>query len=297
MQPALAGKFNGADDMSVNHQGDMDDYCERIGYAGPREPTLAALRAIVAGHTAAIPFENLDVLAKRPIRLDLPALREKLVHHKRGGYCYEHNLLLLDVLLTLGFRAGGLAARVHRSRPPGVIPPRSHMLLRVDLQDSSYLVDVGFGTALTAPLALEAGREQNTPHEIFRLVPDGNEFDLQVRFGETWTALYRLSLQEQFPVDYEATNWFTSTHPGSLFARNLIASRPGPRRRHTLFNDKFTIRHSDGNVERRRLQGVEELGDVLTHYFGIELPGSDDIELGCRYCRRARAQPDFFDRS
>jgi hypothetical protein len=37
------------------------------------------LRAIVAGQTAAIPFENLDVLAKQPVRLDLPALREKLV--------------------------------------------------------------------------------------------------------------------------------------------------------------------------------------------------------------------------
>ena len=98
----------------MNHEGDIDGYCARISYAGPREPTLAVLRAIVAGHTAAIPFENLDVLARRPIRLDLPALREKLVHHQRGGYCFEHNLLLLDVLLALGFHAGGLAARVHR---------------------------------------------------------------------------------------------------------------------------------------------------------------------------------------
>ena len=71
--------------------------------AGPRQPTLAALRAIVAGHTAAIPFENFDVLAKRPIVLDQPSLHEKLVRHRRAGYCYEHNLLLLDLLLALGF--------------------------------------------------------------------------------------------------------------------------------------------------------------------------------------------------
>jgi N-hydroxyarylamine O-acetyltransferase len=75
--------------MTVDHERDIDGYCARIGYAGPREPTLVVLRAIVAGHTAAIPFENLDVLAKRPVCLDLPALREKLVHHQRGGYCYE----------------------------------------------------------------------------------------------------------------------------------------------------------------------------------------------------------------
>ena len=107
---------------------DIDDYCMRIRYSGPREPTAEVLRGIVAGHTAAIPFENIDVLAKRQIRLDLPSLLKKLVNNRRGGYCYEHNLLLLDVLLTLGFRAVGLAARVHRSRPPGVVPPRSHML-------------------------------------------------------------------------------------------------------------------------------------------------------------------------
>jgi N-hydroxyarylamine O-acetyltransferase len=138
--------------------GDNDSYCARIGYSGPREPTL---RAIIAGHTATIPFENLDVLAKRPVRLDLPSVYEKLVRHRRGGYCYEHNLLLLDVLLAFGFRAVGLAARVHRTRPPGVTPPRSHMLLRVDLAEgSSHIVDVGFGTALTAPLVLEPGTEQ-----------------------------------------------------------------------------------------------------------------------------------------
>jgi N-hydroxyarylamine O-acetyltransferase len=90
---------------------EIDGYCARIGYSGSREPTLAVLRAIVAGHTSAIPFENLDVLAKRPIRLDLPSLREKLVRHRRGGYCYEHNLLLLDVLLAFGFRAGGPVPR------------------------------------------------------------------------------------------------------------------------------------------------------------------------------------------
>jgi N-hydroxyarylamine O-acetyltransferase len=194
------------------------------------------------------------------------------VNNGRGGYCYEHNLLLLDVLLALGFRAVGLAARVHRSRPPGVVPPRSHMLLRVDLGEDALVVDVGFGTALTAPLALEAGREQKTPHEDFCFVPVNGEFDLQVKFGDVWTDLYRLSLQEQLPIDYEAINWYTSTHPDSLFVRNVIAARPGPRCRHTLFNDKFTTRHFDGRVERRILNGVKDFGEVLPSCFGSRCP-------------------------
>jgi N-hydroxyarylamine O-acetyltransferase len=276
---------------------DIDDYCMRIRYSGPREPTAEALRGIVAGHTAAIPFENIDVLAKRQIRLDLPSLLKKLVNNRRGGYCYEHNLLLLDVLLTLGFRAVGLAARIHRSRRGGVVPPRSHMLLRVDLGEDALVVDVGFGTALTAPLALEAGREQKTPHEDFRFVPVNGEFDLQVKFGDVWTDLYRLSLQEQMPIDYEAINWYTSTHPDSLFVRNVIAARPGPRCRHTLFNDKFTTRHFDGRVERRILNGVKDFGEVLPSCFGITLSDSAEIEAIAALATERAASPDFFERS
>jgi len=276
---------------------DIDDYCMRIRYSGPREPTAEVLRGIVAGHTAAIPFENIDVLAKRQIRLDLPSLLKKLVNNRRGGYCYEHNLLLLDVLLTLGFRAVGLAARVHRSRPPGVVPPRSHMLLRVDLAEESLVVDVGFGTALTAPLALEAGTEQNTPHESFRLVPVEGEFDLQVKFGDVWTDLYRLSLQEQMPIDYEAINWYTSTYPDSLFVRNVIAARPGLHCRHTLFNDKFTTRHLDGKVDRRILNGVKDFDEVFSSCFGVTLSDSAETEAIATLAAERAASPDFFERT
>ena len=68
---------------------DLDAYFARIGYRGPREPTLAALSAIVLAHVQAIPFENLDVLLGRPIDLTPEALERKLIHARRGGYCFE----------------------------------------------------------------------------------------------------------------------------------------------------------------------------------------------------------------
>lgn len=196
----------------------------------------------------------------------------------------------------MGF-APSLAARVHRSRPTGVLPPRSHMLLRVDLAEGPYIADVGFGTVVTGPLALEAWREQATPHEPFRLVPADDEFELQVRFGGTWTDLYRLSLHEQMPVDYEAMNWFASTYPESLFVRNLIATQPAAQCRRTLFNDKFTIRHCHGEAERRTLKNDAEFGEVLDRYFGITLPDAAEIGMVAALARERAAHPDFFDRS
>ena len=258
--------------------GDIDAYCARIGYSGPLQATLAVLQTLVARHSAAIPFENLDVLLKRPIRLDRPSLYAKLVGKRRGGYCFEHNLLLLDVLHGIGLSAVGLAARVQWGRPAGTIGPRTHMLLRVDLAERPYLADVGFGGPTpTAPLALQAGNEQATPHGSFRLVAAGGEFDLEARLGEAWASLYRFSPQEQLTVDYEVANWFTSTHPNSLFVNNLIAARSDPVARYTLFNNKFTVRNRDGTTERRTLNDVAEFGEVVARDFGIGSIGADDI--------------------
>jgi N-hydroxyarylamine O-acetyltransferase len=275
---------------------EIDAYCARIGYSGPREATLAVLQTLVARHSAAIPFENLDVLLKGPVRLDLPSLYAKLVGKRRGGYCFEHNLLLLDVLRRIGFSAVGLAARVQWGRPAGTIGPRTHMLLRVDLAEGPYLADVGFGGPTpTAPLAFQGGIEQATPHGSFRLVAAGGEFDLEAKLGEQWASLYHFSPLEQMAVDYEVANWFTSTHPNSLFVNHLIAARLDSVARYTLFNNKFTVRNRDGTTERRTLNGVSEFGEVFARDFGIASVGADDIAAVAAIAKAQAVHPSPFD--
>ena len=70
---------------------DLDAYFNRLGYSGPRDATVATLHALTSHHAATIPFENLDVLLGRPIRLDPAAIVQKIVHDRRGGYCFEQN--------------------------------------------------------------------------------------------------------------------------------------------------------------------------------------------------------------
>jgi N-hydroxyarylamine O-acetyltransferase len=114
-------------------------------------------------------------------------LLDKLVTGGRGGYCYEHNLLFAEVLRTIGFSVRGLAARVMWNAPEGAVRPRSHMLLRVDIGGAPYVADVGFGgLTLTGPLRLEAGVEQETPHECVRLVRSGGDLILQAEVRDAW---------------------------------------------------------------------------------------------------------------
>ena len=252
---------------------DLDAYFARIGYFGPREATLDALRAIHALHPASIAFENLDPLLGRRIHLDTPAVAAKLVHAHRGGYCFEQNGLFSWVLTTLGFRVTGLAARVLIGHAPGRTR-RSHMLLKVDLAEGRYIADAGFGSwAMSGPLDLDREGEQQTPHGPFRIARHNEQlFDVQTIITGDWTTLYRFSLEEQLPMDYEVSNWFCSTHPESKFTTDLMAARLPPGKRLGLLNRRFSIHHPDGRTERRTLASVEEIADVLEQEFAISLP-------------------------
>lgn len=259
---------------------DLDAYFARIGYTGSRLPTLANLQAIIELHTRTIPFENLDPLLGQPVRLDLDSLQRKLVDGGRGGYCFEHNTLLREVLHALGYHVGGLAARVRWNVAEHVQTPRTHMLLHVDLADGIYIADVGFGgLTLTAALRLEAYAPQSTPHESFRLIQaKADGYVLQVRLGNEWKALYTFDLQRQLPEDFELTNWYLSNHPQSHFVTGLMAARPLQRQRLALRNNVLTLYHLNGESEQRTLATPAEMREALAGQFGIRLPQTPSLD-------------------
>jgi len=259
----------------------LEAYFRRIGYKGPKEATLQTLCRLHFLHPLAIAFENLDPLLQRQVKLDLASLEQKLVQGNRGGYCFEQNLLFMAALMALGFRVSGLAARVLWGRGEDAVTPRSHMLLKVELPEGTYLADVGFGgLTLTAPLRLEAGWEQATPHEIFRLDREGDMWRMRAKLGEEWRSLYRFSLDEQFLVDYEITNYFISTSPESHFLHSLMAARPTSEGRHALLNDQLKTYDLNGSYDLRMLSSGEEVVAVLRTIFGIQptdLSGLGDV--------------------
>ncbi|MDI9240004.1 arylamine N-acetyltransferase [Lysobacter sp. LF1] len=251
----------------------LDAYLERIGYDGPVAPTTDALQAIAFKHATTIPFENLAPFLGLSVDLSPDALERKLVSQRRGGYCFEHNLLLWQALTAIGFDVSGLAARVLWNGPDDRITPRSHMLLRIAGEEGALLVDVGFGGMTpTGVLALRADVEQSTPHEPFRLIQRDGDWWMQAKVGEGWPTLYRFDLQRQHPVDYEAPNHYLSTNPVSHFTSGLTVARPVPGGRHALRNRELAFHPLDGASERRTLRDVDEMLDVLDGTFGIEPP-------------------------
>jgi N-hydroxyarylamine O-acetyltransferase len=258
---------------------DFDAYFERIGYGGRFAPTLEALQQVHALHAAAIPFENLSAFLGEPIKLDLESLQGKLVRGGRGGWCFEHNLLLRHVLRGMGFQVTPLGARVRWNVPANVLTPRSHCLLRVTLDSADYIADVGFGgQSLTAPLRLVPDLEQPTPHEPFRLRLAGDKYTLETKIAGAWQALYVFDLQEQLQPDFEVSNWYLAHHPQSQFVTGVIAARAAPERRHALRNARYAVHSPDGSTERREIADVGEYIGLLRDTFQIRIPESAVLE-------------------
>jgi N-hydroxyarylamine O-acetyltransferase len=240
---------------------------------------LVTLDLIHALHPAAIPFENLDPLLGLPVRLDHQSLEKKLLSERRGGYCFEQNLLLMAILRELEFNVRGLAARVLWNSPAGMEAPANHMLLAIDIGGTSYIADVGFGgLTLTAPLKLKAEVEQRTPHETYRLLNEGSDWRLEARIGEDWKPLYVFELSEQGLADYEAANARLAGDPASPFSRELRVALSPSGKRIALHDNRLTIHSEGAAAEQRLLSSVQEMRAVLGDVFGLSLPPADLLD-------------------
>jgi N-hydroxyarylamine O-acetyltransferase len=253
----------------------LSDYLARIGYDGDIKPDLAMLAAIHAAHVNAIPFEGLDPLLQRPVKLDLVSLQEKLVSSRRGGYCFEQNLLLKAGLEAIGFKVTGLSGRVRWMSPPdSPLGPKTHMLLKVDLPDGTYLADVGFGVCLIdAPLQLKTDFEQRTAMGTYRLTEADGLFTLSAKQPAGWRVMYVFNLEPQIQADYEVGNWFTSTNPRALFLSTLIMERLSADTRFKLVNRSFKGEARDGQITfERTIESADQLRQVLDETFGVTPP-------------------------
>ena len=249
---------------------DLDSYLARVGRPGVRMPTLEALTELHEAHCAAIPFENLDILLGRSIDLALPALQAKLVAARRGGYCFEQNTLFEAALRALGFGVTPLAARVRAGVTS--VRARTHMLLRVDLPEGTYVADVGFGGGgLVHPMPLEEGASVRTGPFSHRLRCEDQLWVLQAAGHDGWIDLYAFTLEPQYPVDYEMANHYTSTHPRSAFVLNLTAQRSWSDRRSVLRNRELRVTTADGDTTTA-VRDPEHLLALLAAEFDLAFP-------------------------
>ncbi|ASU81061.1 acetyltransferase [Actinopolyspora erythraea] len=272
---------------------DLEPYLTRIGYADERVATTRALRALHRAHVTSIPFETIDIVAQRPVSLDLSAVQDKLVERRRGGYCYEHVVLFAAVLERFGFGVTGLHARVtadalrllglrtrvrESSEVRHAAPrPNTHAILLVTTADSPnpWICDVGFGGGPLEPVELVEQGSQEQHEWAFALRREAGEdyctdlWRLRQYGPEGWLDRYTFTLTPQYTVDYEIGNHYLTTHPSSVFRRNLFVQRFLPERHDILHGTTwFTVR--PGLPSEERTIPPEDVPWFVHDFFGID---------------------------
>ena len=248
-------------------------YLERIRYNGPMEPTREALFALQRAHLYAVPYENLDILAGKPLSLSEDALFDKIVTRKRGGYCFELNELFGRLLRALGYTVTDLFARFLKGEEG--VPMRRHHVLLVSIpgnEEEAWVCDVGVGSGSpTEPVLLERSIEQERDGEVYRFVTEpflGWVLEEQKR--GVWGPVYSFTLERQLPVDFVAASFFCEKAPESIFNKEPMLSLRRAGGRVTLDGEVFRVFDGE-SVTEERAATEEQKRAWIAERFGIIL--------------------------
>jgi N-hydroxyarylamine O-acetyltransferase len=252
--------------MAMDHE-TVAAYLDRVGVPAPAAGDAAGLRTLHRAHQMAVPFENLSIHLAEPVSLDERDLIDKIVHDRRGGFCYELNGAFALLLEALGAQVSRVAARVYGEG--GLGPPFDHLALIVRPADGSgpWLADVGFGSHSDYPLRLDVREDQDDPAGRFRLAgAAAGDIDV-LKDGKPQ---YRIETRERSLADCVPTCWWQQTSPLSHFTRSTICSRRTAGGRVSI-SGRMLIQTQNGTRTEEHLATDDALLAAYLDHFGVVL--------------------------
>lgn len=262
---------------------DLEQYLERINWSFETAPTLDVLGAMMRAHNHTIAFENLDVQLGRPVTTDVEQAWDKLITRRRGGWCYEQNGVFGAALEMIGFDVQRVSASVQRLER-GLVSHANHLTLIAGIpgEDQRWLVDVGFGGSLLAPIPMLAEQYEHVPYEVgLRRLDDG--------YWQFWEssgdAEFTFDFEDK-PADENAMSTrcdFLQSNPESSFVQNLICQLRHPSS-HVILRGRVLTTVSDEGRKEQRIDSADELADTVRNVFELDVP--EVGRLWDRICER-----------
>jgi len=248
----------------------IDAYLARIGIDHRPEPTAAALKGLQKAHLFTVPYENLDILAGKPLSLDRDALFDKIVTRHRGGFCFELNELFGHLLRGLGYEVTDSFGRFLRGET--VIPMRRHHVLLVKAadDDTRYLADVGVGSGSpTFPMRLTVGETLHDRADTYRLRTDDflGWVVEEIHDGQ-WRDVYSFTEERQLPVDFVTTCFYCEHAPESPFNKAEMVSLRTENGRKTRDGGEFRL-FADGDVKLIHPRDDREADRLMRDWFDL----------------------------
>lgn len=256
------------------------EYCKRINLNELPPATETGLGKLQLAQRLAIPFENLDVRLNREVKLDHESISKKLVMGGRGGYCFEQNLLLSNALEAMGVARKTALARVWLGAVD--MPPLTHLVLLAQLGKATWLMDAGFGGGYYPPLLLAHGSEAFAPDgTTYRLTSDPELGWILDRCADgSLVRQFSFTETDVFFPDILLANHWTSTHPTSLFKKNIVVNRITRDGRLSLMNTVLTKTGTQDEIVT--ITSSDQMASIFREDFGLNLSESDVSELAAQ---------------
>lgn len=268
-------------------------YLRHLHLDAAPEPTPEGLTRLQAAHRETIGFGNIELRLGMPVGIDGDTVFDKLIARRRGGFCFEQNRLYSDMLAAFDLPNRALLARVRLGLAPDEIPPRTHVLLLVELEGGRWIADAGFGGSFVPPMPLADGATAHTPdgaaHRLTRVGASGDLMGewLLERAGPPaatdgraaphldWQPQYTFDLAPVAQADLEQGSHWAATRPDTRFTTLHIASIALPGGFASLLDTSLSI-YRGREAEKRELATPQDYRAALGDLFGFDY-SADEI--------------------
>lgn len=224
--------------------------------------TLEDITMLIKIHLGTLPFSSLKVLLKEEISLDINTVYENIVIHKRGGYCFEHNKLMYEVLKELGFNVTYYLARVVNNTDNMV--PQTHRFTLLAYEEEQYLIDVGIGFR-SPSVPIKFGSEPSISHlgiEYKVKELEDKTFAMQLLEKDKPFLATKFDLNRCYESDFELGNFYSYKNPNAIFVNNLVVSLIQDDVIYSLVNRKYLKMYTD-RTEEIEIKSIEQLDQIL----------------------------------
>lgn len=236
------------------------------------EPSLEALNYYMQRFMFTVPFENIDVQNGVAISVNLETIYNKVVNHKRGGFCYELNSLFKAYLEAKGFVVHMVSATIHIPGG-GKSLDGSHVSLIVTIDEQRYMTDVGFGDLPVQALPITNVEDAQIIIDIngqYRAITNDNHLVYSQKLIEgAWVTQYEAVL---IPKSIEAFGYnieYNQYHPDSIFVQRLLITQPQSFGRATMSHEQLTL--TKGPQKEKYPVTSNNYRQLLQKYFNLDV--------------------------
>lgn len=240
-------------------------------------PDFSLLSDIMQRHLACFAFCSVGPRLGEDLPLDLESLYQRIVVRQRGGYCFEQNSLIYEVLQELGFAVQLYLCRVIYNED--IHTGLTHRITLVELDGQRYVVDVGFGPQGPRKPVNMSKQESSEGDCVFRIAePRSGEFHMQTLKQGEFHALYKFDLVRYGQADCELGHFYTHKHPTAKFVNNLVVSKILDDEIRSLLNREYWVITASGD-QKQGIGDAHQLKAILENELGVQVTSAESRYL------------------